>query len=91
MDDWGTDELLPIVLEVGEVNLKCMAMLDKAEHGDLRKSRTHGGDAHGGKGPFIVISGHDLYDLKLLLSRPKEKVSTSIPTGRCFPPTPIQS
>ncbi len=24
------DELLPIVLEVGEVNLKCMAMLDKA-------------------------------------------------------------
>ena len=30
MDDWGMEELLPIVLEVGEVNLKCMAMLDKA-------------------------------------------------------------
>ena len=30
MDDWGMDELLPIVLEVGEVTLKCMAMLDKA-------------------------------------------------------------
>ena len=30
MDDWGMDELLPIVLEVGEINLKCMALLDKA-------------------------------------------------------------
>ena len=30
MKDWGMDELLPIVLEVGEVNLKCMALLDKA-------------------------------------------------------------
>lgn len=30
MDDWGMEELMPIVLEVGEVNLKCRAMLDKA-------------------------------------------------------------
>ena len=28
--DWGMDELLPIALEIGEVNLKCMALLDKA-------------------------------------------------------------
>ena len=29
-EDWGMNELLPIVLEVGEVNFKCMEMLDKA-------------------------------------------------------------
>ena len=29
-EDWGMTELLPIVLEVGEVNFKCMEMLDKA-------------------------------------------------------------
>ncbi len=28
--DWGMSELLSIVLEVGEINLKCMALLDKA-------------------------------------------------------------
>ena len=28
--DWGMEELLPIVLEVGAVNLKCMELLDKA-------------------------------------------------------------
>ena len=30
MDDWGAEELLPIVLEAGEVSLKCKALLDKA-------------------------------------------------------------
>ena len=30
MDDFGMEELLPIVMEVGEVNLKCMALLDNA-------------------------------------------------------------
>ena len=30
--DWGIKELLPIVLEVGEVNLKCMALLDKVNN-----------------------------------------------------------
>ena len=29
-EDWGMNELLPIVLEVGEANFKCMEMLDKA-------------------------------------------------------------
>ena len=29
-EDWGMDELLPVVMEVGEKNLKCMALLDKA-------------------------------------------------------------
>ena len=29
-EDWGMTELLPIVLEVGEVNFRCMEMLDKA-------------------------------------------------------------
>ena len=29
-EDWNMDALLPIVMEVGEKNLKCMALLDKA-------------------------------------------------------------
>ena len=29
-EDWDMDALLPIVMEVGEKNLKCMALLDKA-------------------------------------------------------------
>ncbi|MBR0256662.1 MAG: hydroxylamine reductase, partial [Synergistaceae bacterium] len=29
-DKYGMDELLPLVMETGQVNLKCMALLDKA-------------------------------------------------------------
>ena len=29
-EDWGMDDLLPLVLEVGEKNYRCMALLDKA-------------------------------------------------------------
>ena len=71
--DWGMDELLPIVMETGEVNLKCMALLDKAN------TETYGNPAPTEvpltveKGPFIVISGHDLYDLKQLLDQTKGK------------------
>lgn len=69
MDDLGTDALLPIVMEVGEINLKCMALLDKAN------TETYGNPVPTEvsltveKGPFIVISGHDLYDLRQLLKQ----------------------
>lgn len=70
-EDWGMEELLPIVMEVGEKNLTCMALLDQAN------TETYGTPAPVTvpltieKGPFIVITGHDLYDLKCLLEQTK--------------------
>ena len=67
------DALLPIVMEVGEKNLKCMALLDKAN------TESYGTPAPATvpltveKGPFIVITGHDLHDLKLLLEQTEGK------------------
>ena len=43
------------------------------------------------KGPFIVVSGHDLHDLSCCWSRPQARTSTSIPTARCCPPTVTRS
>ncbi len=85
MDDWGMDELLPIVLEVGEINLKCMALLDKAN------TETYGTPAPTEvplkveKGPFIVITGHDLYDLKQLLEQTKDKGINIYTHGEMLP------
>ena len=68
-DDWDMDGLLPIVMEVGEKNLRCMALLDRAN------TETYGTPVPTTvpltveKGPFIVISGHDLHDLKRLLEQ----------------------
>ena len=85
MDDWGMDELLPIVMEVGEVNLKCMALLDKAN------TETYGNPVPTEvtltveKGPFIVISGHDLYDLKKLLEQTAGKGVNVYTHGEMLP------
>ena len=85
MKDWGMEELLPIVMEVGEVNLKAMALLDKAN------TETYGNPAPTEvsltvkKGPFIVISGHDLYDLKQLLEQTEDKGINIYTHGEMLP------
>ena len=84
-EDWGMDELLPIVMEVGEKNLKCMALLDKAN------TESYGTPAPATvpltveKGPFIVISGHDLHDLKLLLEQTAGKGVNIYTHGEMLP------
>ena len=83
--DWGMDELLPVVMEVGEINLKCMELLDKAN------TETYGNPVPTEvslkveKGPFIVISGHDLYDLKQLLEQTKDKGINIYTHGEMLP------
>ena len=68
-EDWGMEELLPVVMEVGQQNLTCMGLLDEAN------TKTFGTPAPTvvkltvEKGPFIVVTGHDLLDLKLLLEQ----------------------
>ena len=84
-EDWGMDELLPIVMEVGEKNLKCMALLDKAN------TESYGTPAPATvpltveKGPFIVITGHDLHDLKLLLEQTAGKGVNIYTHGEMLP------
>lgn len=85
MDDWGLEELLPIVLEVGEVNLKCMAMLDKANTETFGHPEPTTVSLTVEKGPFIVITGHDLYDLKLLLEQTEGKGINVYTHGEMLP------
>ena len=62
-------EWLALITEFGEVNFKCMALLDRANtsaFGDPVPTRVHT-DIQ--KGPFIVVSGHDLEDLHQLLEQ----------------------
>ena len=84
-EDLGMEELLPIVMEVGEKNLQCMALLDKAntESYDTPKPVTVPLTVE--KGPFIVISGHDLHDLKLLLEQTEGKGINIYTHGEMLP------
>ena len=77
--------LLPVVLEVGEVNLKCMALLDQAN------TTTYGTPVPTKvpltieKGSFIVVTGHDLKDLELLLEQTKDKGINIYTHGEMLP------
>ena len=85
MDDWGMNELLPVVLEVGEVNLKCMALLDKANTETFGDPVPTEVSLAVEKGPFIVISGHDLSDLKKLLEQTEGKGVNIYTHGEMLP------
>ena len=68
-EDWGLEQLLPIVMEVGEINLICMELLDQANTETFGTPAPTEVSLTVEKGPFIVITGHDLYDLKQLLEQ----------------------
>ena len=84
-EDWGMDELLPIVMEVGEKNLKCMALLDKANTETYGTPTPVTVPLTVEKGPFIVITGHDLHDLKLLLEQTAGKGVNIYTHGEMLP------
>ena len=65
----SVDALLPLALKVGEVNLGCMRLLDEANTGTYGTPEPTTVAMEVQPGPFIVISGHDLHDLKLLLEQ----------------------
>ena len=84
-EDWGMDELLPIVMEVGEKNLQCMALLDKANTDTYGMPTPVTVPLTVEKGPFIVITGHDLHDLKLLLEQTAGKGVNIYTHGEMLP------
>ena len=85
IDEFGMDDLLPIVMEVGEVNLKCMAILDRANTETFGHPQPVEVSLTVEKGPFIVITGHDLYDLKLLLEQTEGKGINIYTHGEMLP------
>ncbi len=72
-DTLGLDELLPLVLECGEVNLTCMDLLGRANIETYGAPEPTEVSLTVQPGPFIVTTGHDLHDLYLLLEQTKDE------------------
>ncbi|MCE1254839.1 MAG: hydroxylamine reductase [Anaerolineae bacterium] len=68
-DTLGLNELVSLLMEFGQVNLKCMELLDRANTTVFGHPEPTQALISKKKGPFIVISGHDLHDLKQLLEQ----------------------
>lgn len=79
------DELIGLAMKTGEVNLKCMEMLDKAhtaKYGHPVPNKVNTGTK---KGPAILISGHDLLDLQELLIQTEGKGINVYTHGEMLP------
>jgi hydroxylamine reductase len=83
--DLDAETLLGLLMEFGQINLKCMALLDQAN------TETYGNPVPTEvpntieKGPFIIISGHDLYDLKQLLEQTEGRGISIYTHGEMLP------
>lgn len=84
-ENWGVDELLPLALEVGKYNLTCMELLDKANTETFGTPAPTEVSMKVEKGPFIVVTGHDLLDLKLLLEQTEGKGINIYTHGEMLP------
>ena len=65
----SVDEWLALLMEFGAANLACMALLDEANTGTYGNPVPVEVPLTIEKGPFIVVTGHDLRDLKMLLEQ----------------------
>lgn len=79
------EHLLPVVMETGEVNLACMALLDRANTTSYGTPVPTKVSLTVEKGPFIVVSGHDLKDLELLLKQTEGKGINIYTHGEMLP------
>lgn len=68
-EEHTVEEWLDILMEFGNINLKCMALLDEANTSAFGHPVPVKVSTNVEKGPFIVVSGHDLHDLKQLLEQ----------------------
>ncbi len=79
------EEWLDLLMEFGQINLKCMALLDEANTGVFGHPVPAKVTTNVEKGPFIVISGHDLEDLKQLLEQTEGKGVNIYTHGEMLP------
>ncbi len=79
------EDLIHYVMETGRLNLKCMELLDKANTETYGTPSPVKVSTHIEKGPFIVVTGHDLHDLAILLEQTKDKGINIYTHGEMLP------
>ena len=67
-----SEKLLAVILEAGEIAVKTMALLDQANTETFGNPQVTAVKTGVGNRPGILISGHDLLDLKELLEQSKD-------------------
>ena len=84
-DTLTVEELIRLTMRTGEMAIAVMQKLDEANTEVYGNPSPHTVDVHMKKGPFIVVSGHDLKDLEMLLEQTKGKGINIYTHGEMLP------
>lgn len=84
-EEHSVEEWLGLLMEFGKVNLKCMAALDEANTSAYGHPVPVRVTTNVEKGPFIVVTGQDLLDLKQLLEQTEGKGINVYTHGEMLP------
>ncbi len=84
-DDISADELVALNMELGQVNIKCMEILDKAHTERFQHPVPTNVSLGITKGPAIIVSGHDLVDLEQLLEQAQAREVNVYTHGEMLP------
>lgn len=84
-DERDVSTWVDLIMDFGKTNLRCMEILDEANtqtYGDPEPTKV---SLTIEKGPFIVITGHDLKDLDMLLEQTKDRGVNIYTHGEMLP------
>lgn len=84
-DELTVEELIRMTMRTGEMAIEVMKKLDEANTTIYDNPSPHKVNVHRKKGPFIVVSGHDLKDLEMLLEQTKGKGINVYTHGEMIP------
>ncbi len=84
-DTLTADDLIALTLKTGEVNLRCMELLDSGHVERFGHPVPTAVPTGVRKGPAILVSGHDLPDLEMLLQQTEGKGITVYTHGEMLP------
>ena len=84
-EDNKLEELIALAMETGEKSVAIMKTLDEANTSIYKNPVPTKVNVNVKKGPFIIVSGHDLKDLEMLLEQTKDKGINIYTHGEMIP------
>ena len=84
-DNLSVEELIRWTMRTGDMSVAVMKKLDEANTTVYDNPSPHNVNVHIKKGPFIIVSGHDLKDLEMLLEQTEGKGINIYTHGEMIP------
>jgi hydroxylamine reductase len=84
-DNLTLEDMIRMTMRTGDMSVEVMKVLDEANTTKYKNPSPHKVNVNIKKGPFIIVSGHDLRDLEMLLEQTEGKGINIYTHGEMLP------